>query len=101
MSTLTIEDIKKIAKLSKLELSDRELMVFESEFNEIVKYISQINEVDVSDIEESHNLSNFKGKVLQEDNIRESLPKEKALLNAKTRSKNGYIKTSKIVSKEE
>lgn len=100
MSQLTIEDIKKIAKLSKLELSEEELKVFESEFNSIVDYISSINEVDVSDIQESHNLSKYEGRVLQEDNLKESLDKDKALLNATNRSKSGYIKTSKIVTKD-
>jgi len=98
---VTIEEIKHIANLAKLKFTDAELAKFASEFNNILDYISQIKECDTSDIEFEHHLNNFTGNVLQPDEIKPSLPQAKVLQNATDgRTKNGYIRTSKIVSKE-
>ncbi len=99
---VTKEQIKHIAHLAKLELSEEEVVKFENEFNNILDYVSQIQECDTSDIEFEHNMDDFKGDVLQEDKVMPSLSIKKVELNAtKGRYKNRYIKTSKIVNKEE
>lgn len=101
MSQLSKEEIKHIADLAKLKLTDNELDKFAVEFNSILDYVSQIKECDTTGIEFEHNLHNFKGSVLQEDISRVSLTTDEVLKNAtEGRSKGGYIRTSKIVSKE-
>lgn len=99
---VTKDQVKQIAKLAKLELTDQEVDKFEGEFNNILDYVSMIQECDTSDIEFEHNMNNYDAQILQEDVVSESLPVEKVTLNAtEGRAKNRYIKTSKIVSKEE
>jgi aspartyl-tRNA(Asn)/glutamyl-tRNA(Gln) amidotransferase subunit C len=103
MSKITKEEVLKISKLAKLNLTEAELVKYTKEFESILNYISMLNECDVSDIkEEEHNLKNYVGNVLYED-IEDSnkISREKVLMNATNgRSKNGYIRTSKIVNKE-
>ena len=95
------EEIKHIAELAKLEFSGKELKRFEGEFNNILDYISQIQECDTKGIEFEHNLQNYSGKVLQEDIPQKSLPVEKLMMNATDgRNKQNYIRTSKMISKE-
>jgi len=102
MSKVTKDEIKRIAKLAKLQFNDVELARFEKEFNDILTYVSKIQEVDVAGIEIEHNIENHFGNKLAEDIIKPSLSNAKATQNAtKGRSKNGYFRTSKIVSKEE
>jgi aspartyl-tRNA(Asn)/glutamyl-tRNA(Gln) amidotransferase subunit C len=101
MATLTKEEIKHIAGLSKLEFTDQELDKFAGEFNSILGYISMINECDTTGIEFEHNMQDYKGNVLQEDKIKPSLSQKAALQNATDgRSSHGYIITSKIINKE-
>jgi len=101
MTQLSNEEIKHIADLAKLKFTDSGLDKFSAEFNSILEYISQIKECDTTEIEFEHNLHNFKGRVLQEDISRASLPNAEVLKNAtEGRSKGGYVRTSKIVSKE-
>jgi len=101
MIKITKKEIKHIAVLAKLSFNDSELQIFEKEFNSILEYISTINECDTTGIEFEHNLSDFKGLVLQEDIKRPSIKRDQLLMNATDgRNKNGYIRTSKIVSKE-
>lgn len=99
--SLTKDEIKHIADLAKLKFTDEELEKFSSEFNSILDYVSLIKECDTTGIEFEHNLDKFKGSVLQEDVAKASLSREEVLKNATNgRNKNGYIRTSKIVSKE-
>lgn len=102
MAKVTKDEIKRIAKLAKLQFNDEELNRFEKEFNDILGYVSKIQEVDVTGIDFEHNIENYIGSKLQEDTSKPSLTKSKALQNAtKGRNKNGYFKTSKIVNKDE
>lgn len=98
---LTKDEVKKIANLAKLEFDDAGLDKMAKEFNEILGYVSQITECDTTGIEFEHNLNDFKGSVLQKDEVVQSLPQDKLLQNATDgRSKFGYIVTSKIINKE-
>ncbi len=101
MQQVTKPQIKHIASLAKLHLSDAEVDKYEVEFNAILNYVSKIDECDVSGIEFEHNLQDFKGKVLNEDVVQTSkISKEKMLQNAtEGRNKNGYVRVSKIVNK--
>ena len=102
MKKLTKEEIKHIAHLAKLSLSDTEVEKYQKEFEMILNYISKIDECDISGLEFEHNLSKYNSKVFQPDIQRDSsLTRYEILSNATDgRSKNGYIKTSKIVTKE-
>lgn len=50
MSNLTRDDVLKLAKLARIDLTDDEVAKFESEFNEILQYVEQLQAVDVSDL---------------------------------------------------
>lgn len=101
MKELTLDEIKKIAGLAKLDFTDEQLNKFSAEFNNILGYVSQIAECDTSGIEFEHNLNDFKGSVLQKDEFKPSLPQDKLLQNATDgRSKFGYVVTSKIINKD-
>ncbi len=99
MKTISKDEVKHIANLAKLDLTDEELDKFSGEFNNILNYISQIDECDVSGIEAAHNLKDYDNSNLREDiPVASKITKEKMLQNAtKERNKNGYIATSKII----
>lgn len=95
------EDIKKIAYLARLELNEIEEKKFVGEINNILEYVSQIDSCDTNGISETHNLEDYKGSVLQEDIIKSFWDTQDLLSNAgKYRIKQGFIKTSKMVSKK-
>jgi aspartyl-tRNA(Asn)/glutamyl-tRNA(Gln) amidotransferase subunit C len=96
------DGVRKVATLAKLKLSDSEIDKFTSEFNDILNYVSQLDEVDTDGVEEEHNLVNYKGDVLQEDEVEGSIVSRDDLLQNATdkRTKLGYIVTSKIVEKD-
>ena len=48
---LSIEEVLKIAKLSKLSFEEKEIEKFQVELNDILKYVDMLNEVDTSSVE--------------------------------------------------
>lgn len=44
-------DIRKVAKLAHLEISDADVELYTPQMAEIVKYVEQLNELDTGDIE--------------------------------------------------
>jgi len=55
--SITREEIKHIAELSRLELSEEEMTKFGGQLDSILKYISQLNEVDTKNIEPTAQVS--------------------------------------------
>lgn len=51
MAKLTREDVLKLARLARIDLTDAELTEFEAEFNEILQYVEQLQAVDVAGYE--------------------------------------------------
>ena len=46
-----IMDVRKVAKLAHLEITDEEVALFEPQMASIVEYVEQLNELDTDDIE--------------------------------------------------
>lgn len=78
---LNREEVLKIAKLSKLEFNEEELVDMEKSLNEIFDYIKQINEVDVTGVEPLYNVLELKDRTRQ-DIVNNTEKKEDFLANA-------------------
>ena len=77
-------DVSYVAELARLELTSEELALFQTQLNDIVKYVEKISEVDIEGVEpmmHGKKLSN----AFREDVVRPSLEREKALGNAPAR----------------
>jgi len=44
-------DVRKVAKLAHLEITDDEVELYSPQMADIVKYVEQLNELDTSDVE--------------------------------------------------
>lgn len=49
MAKLTRDDVLKLARLARVDLTDEEVAEFEDEFNEILQYVEQLQAVQVSE----------------------------------------------------
>ena len=57
MSQLTDDDVRHIAKLARLSLSDDEVSTFTKELGSILEYIDVLKEVDTSDVKETAHIT--------------------------------------------
>jgi len=90
------EIVRRVAVLSRLSLSDDELLEYSSQLAIILDYISKLNEIDTSDVPPtSHALSALKN-VYRMDLLKPSLKTEEALRNAP--SKDGdFFKVPQVI----
>lgn len=80
-ASLTAEDVRKVARLARLKLSEAEVEIYARQLGDVLKYIDLLNEIDTEGVEPlAHpiELSN----VLRSDAPAPSLPREAALSNA-------------------
>jgi aspartyl-tRNA(Asn)/glutamyl-tRNA(Gln) amidotransferase subunit C len=78
-------DVKKIAKLAHLEITDDEVAIYTPQMKSIVSYVEQLNELDTEDVEASLGGMTAEGAstdALREDISHESFGQEKALNQA-------------------
>lgn len=78
---LTADDVRKVAKLARLEFSDAELSQFTVQLGNIVSFVEQLSAVDTTGVEPmAHPLEVH--SVLRADVQRDGLSRERALSNA-------------------
>lgn len=88
-------DLKHVARLARLHFSDEELQKFESQVEEILKFVDQLKAVDVKGIEPtSHPLK--LSNVFREDKPAPAFPVEEVLKRA-PKSKGRFFEVPKII----
>jgi len=68
MSGLTREDVLKLARLSRLRLSDEEIEKYQAELSDLIEYVEQLKNVDTDDVEPTNQVTGLKN-VWREDKI--------------------------------
>lgn len=82
--SLSTEQVRKVAKLARLELSEAELPRMAEQLSSILDYVRQLDEVNTDGVEPmAHPLPI--SNVFRDDVPGESLPVDEALANAPTR----------------
>ena len=88
-------DVRNVAKLARLDLTDEEINQFSRELSSILGYIEKLNELDTENVEPlAHCLPVH--NVLRADEIKQSLENDKALSNA-PQKEDEYFKVPKIL----
>lgn len=98
MSNITAEDVKKIALLSRLKLSESEVEMFQGQLGDILEYIEMLSEVDIDGVEPFINAAS-EGNVFRNDVLRaeeENISNEQATANAPLRG-DGFFKVPAVV----
>lgn len=94
-ANITKSDVEKIAKLARIELSEEEKEKFTRQFENILEFVNELQEVDTSGVEEISQITGM-ANVWREDESGKSLTNEQALANAPTK-KDGYFKVKEIL----
>ncbi len=96
MAKLSREDVLKLARLSRLKLTDAETSEFQKEISEILAYVEMLDKVDTKGLKPTYQTTGLKN-VSRRDEIVDYGPNQDELLkNVPDRDKN-YIKTKRIL----
>ncbi|MDB5161108.1 MAG: Asp-tRNA(Asn)/Glu-tRNA(Gln) amidotransferase GatCAB subunit [Candidatus Saccharibacteria bacterium] len=82
MSKLTRDDVLKLARLSRLRLSDEEIEKFQTELSEILEYVQQLENVDVSGLEPTYQVTGLANVTRKDEPIDYGVTQEDLLKNA-------------------
>ena len=92
--SLTKEEVKKVAKLANLPLSEEEEELFAEQLSKIIGYVDLLGKVDTKDIGPTYNTSPNKN-ITREDIPSKSLTQEEALSNSSNK-KDGFFVTKGV-----
>lgn len=95
---MTVDDklIDKLAKLSSLEIEDSRRETLKSELADIINFVENLNEIDVSNIEATFSTIEG-GTPLREDVAVQDLELSNHILNHAPKSEDGYFIVPKII----
>jgi aspartyl-tRNA(Asn)/glutamyl-tRNA(Gln) amidotransferase subunit C len=95
---ITKKEVEYVAKLAKLEFNEEEKEEFTSQLNSILDYLDyfkKLNELDTEKVEPTAYVISMPN-LLNEDEVKPSLPQDEVLANSKY-VKKGYFKVPKIM----
>lgn len=89
------ETIEDVANLARLNLTDEEKEKLMHDMENITSYIDILNKLDTSEIEPIEHVLPIKN-VFREDEVRDSYPKDKMLMNSPS-EEDGCLKVPKVI----
>jgi aspartyl-tRNA(Asn)/glutamyl-tRNA(Gln) amidotransferase subunit C len=96
MAKLTREDVLKLARLARLELSEAEIAEFSEELSEILQYVEQLQNVDVSGLEPTNQVTGLTN-VTRSDVVKSYGYEPKELLKNVPAIENDQIKVRRMI----
>jgi aspartyl-tRNA(Asn)/glutamyl-tRNA(Gln) amidotransferase subunit C len=94
--SVTLKDVEHIAKLARLDFTEKEKETFTHQLNAILAYVEQLNKLDTSNVEPLSHVIGL-GDVFREDIVRPGLSQEEALKNAPAKNEK-FFKVPKVIS---
>ena len=96
MADLTREDVLKLAQLARLQLTDEEVENFTKELREVLEYVAQLDEVDVSGLQPTSQVTGLKN-VMRSDTVIDYGISPKDLLALAPKTQDGHIKVRRMI----
>ncbi len=94
------ELIKKLKKLSNIELNQSEEEKIKKDLNDLLDYLKILDEIDVDGVEEMISPVEFSTSVLRKDEV-ESFENRKEIINNFPETKDGFLRVPGIHVNEE
>jgi len=96
MSQITNDEVLKLARLSKLRLTDAEVQKYTSELAEILGYIDMLSKVDTGGLEPTNQVTGLQN-VFRPDTVQEYQATPDELLKLLPKQKNDYIQVKRMI----
>lgn len=96
MSSITTDDVKYVAALAKIAITDDEAAKFTKELAAILGYVEQLDAVDTTGLQPTYQVTGLKN-VTRKDEIIDYGTTQNDLLKNVPRSRDGYIEVPKVL----
>jgi aspartyl-tRNA(Asn)/glutamyl-tRNA(Gln) amidotransferase subunit C len=95
LTRITIDEVKYVANLARLAITEEEAEKFTNQLDAIISFAEQLNELDTDHVEPTSHVLDIKN-VMREDIAKPGLPVEEVLRNAPDHE-NGQIRVPSII----
>ena len=95
MTRITMDEVKHVANLARLAITEEEAEKLTNELDAIIFFAEQLNELDTENVEPTSHVLDMKN-IFREDVAKPGLPVEEVLKNAPDHE-NGQIKVPAII----
>jgi len=96
MTELTREDVLKLARLARLDLTDEEVEAFRKEMSDILGYVAQLDGADVAGLEPTSQVTGLKN-VTREDMVIDYGVSPEDLMRLAPKTQDGQIKVNRMI----
>lgn len=95
MAGISRDQVKHVADLARLNVTDEEVAMFEEQLSDIMTYVEKLNEVDTTDVKPTTHVLEMTN-VMRNDETEKGLTQEEALNNAPSKQ-DGQFKVPSIL----
>lgn len=96
MSTITTDDVRHLAQLSSLQLSDQEVADLQVDLGNILNYIEQLGELDTTGVEPTYQVTGLKN-VWRDDHVDDAMVGREKLLALAPEQLDNSVKVPKVL----
>ena len=97
MADISRDDVLKLARLARLKLTDDEIEEFSRELTDVLRYVEQLKDADVSGLEPTSQVTGLKN-VMREDTVVDYSVNREDLLRNVPQTQGGLIKVKRMLS---
>ncbi len=98
MAELSREDVLKLVRLARLELSEAEIEEYQSELSQILDYVKQLQQVDTAGLQPTNQVTGLIN-IMREDEIKDYGYDARKLLDNVAQTEADQIKVKRMVEK--
>lgn len=96
MTKITTDDVKYVARLAKIAITEDEAAKFTKELDAILGYVQQLDAVDTTGLQPTYQVTGLTNVTREDTLIDYSVTRDDLLKNA-PRSRDGYIEVPKVL----
>ena len=96
MSTITNDDVRHLAQLSSLQMSDAEVESLRADIEKIINYINQLDELDTDGVKPTYQVTGLQN-VWRDDEIIDSSVSRQQLLALAAEQSDNCVKVPKVL----
>ena len=87
---ISVDEVKYVAKLARLNLSEKEVEAMTSQLDSILSYVDKLNELDTEQVKPTTHAIEVQN-AFREDEVRDSLGQEASLQNAPRQNGEAFV----------
>lgn len=96
MTQISIDDVKKLARLAKISITDDEAKKYQSELDAILGYVKVLDSIDTSGVEPTSQVTGLVNVTRPDEIIDYGVSKDELLANA-PETEHGYLKVKRML----